>query len=259
MRGNTLSAAMPSHAQGLAKASIEFGYFDLLLLNCQAKLVESTRFDLTNPFFGHAHLGANFFERLWFVTMIEAESADYNFLLSFVKAFKNLPNLIFPLGLCPLQLQLVATGVLGRGKHLVVAGAKPIVLAMFAGNRAGIVLHDRPTGVGAEFVSAGEIKLLRRADERHIAVTHQFKKVIAAADVSFGDGNDEPQICANNLVFRRDRFVIVALDLVHQTALSPGWIERFSQFSGFVLQEIELSEDVLLLFARQQGHLIKAG
>ena len=69
-----------------------------------------------------------------------------------------------------------------------------------AGDRPSEVLHDRPRSVSAELVAARVIKLLHRADQRHVAVADQGEEVIGAGNVTFGDRNDQPQVALHDLV-----------------------------------------------------------
>ena len=78
-RGRDLRRLLRSSAE---RSSVDTGIpclhiqRDLLFLGCQAKLVQCSGFDLADPLFGDAKLRANFFQRAWFLRVIEAKAAD---------------------------------------------------------------------------------------------------------------------------------------------------------------------------------------
>ena len=79
-------------------------------------------------------------------------------------------------------LERLVAAVLGRrGEHLVLARAEAVAVLELVRNRPGEVLHDRPARVRAELVAAGEVELLDRPDQRHVAVAHQLEEVLDPA------------------------------------------------------------------------------
>ena len=133
------------------------------------------------------------------------------------------------------------------------------MVAVLVGDGAGEVLHDRPTGVGAELVAPRVVELLHRPHQRHVAVADQLEEVLRRAHVPLGDRHHQPQIGADDLVLGRHGLVVEPLDLVHQAALRPGRIELGAEPAGLVLQVVHLAEQVGFLLPRQQRHLVQAG
>ena len=106
------------------------------------------------------------------------------------------------------------------------AGAEAVAVAVLVGDGAGEVLHDRPTGVGAELVAPGEVELLDRPDQRHVAVADQLEEVLRRPDVPLGDRHDQPQVRPNDLVLRRHRLRRSSLSIWSiSAALGPRRIE----------------------------------
>ena len=65
-----------------------------------------------------------------------------------------------------------------------------------------------------------------------------------------GNRHDQPQVRADDLILKRYRFLIQRFDLVHQRALGARWVHLATKFTGLVLQEVELAEQVRFLLAR---------
>src|SRR3569623_2727768 len=157
--------------QGLSALQLSEPWnLDPLFLGGFAELAQGASLDLPLALFGDAHFCANFLERKRLLSAHQPEATDKNLLLSIVKPLQTATNLPLALLLGVFMLVLVAPFVLIGSKHFLVAGAKPIAVPQLVGDRACKVFHNRPTGISAELVAAGKVKLLYRANQRHVSV-----------------------------------------------------------------------------------------
>src|SRR5688500_2429755 len=139
----------------------------MLFLSSLAQLVQCSSFNLPNSLFRHTQLGANFFQSQRLVAVVQTEAANDNLLLALVKPRENPLDLPLTNVLRGFLTELIAAVVGLCGEHFVLARAEPVAMLELVRDRAGEVLHDRPTRVRAELVAAREIELLGRPDQRH--------------------------------------------------------------------------------------------
>ena len=142
-------------------------------------------------------------------------------------------------------------------EHRLLARHVPRGVVILLGYRAGVILHDRPTGVGAEFVAASVIESLDGSHERHVAVADGLEESRRPADMFLGDADDQSEVGLNDTLPDR-------IDLAHKIggALELGLgdtrrIDRFQDFVRLIFQEIVSPEQILLLLAREQRRSIK--
>ena len=131
-------------------------------------------------------------------------------------------------------------------------------MAMLVGDRAGIVLHDGPRGVRAEFVAPGVVELLDCSDERHVAVADQIEEAVARRYSPFGDRHHEAKVGPHDPVLDLDDLPVEAVDLIHYPGIGVVNVEFRPQRCRLVLQVVELPEQPHLLFASQKRNLVEA-
>src|SRR5436305_2213868 len=162
-------------------------HLDLFLVSGLPKLAQSPSLDLPNPLFGHSHFLADFLERQRLVRMIKPETTNDNLLLALVKPFEDSLDLRLPLSLRRLLLVLIRALILGRRECFQLARAETVAPAVFIRDGAREILHNRPTRISAELIAAGVVKLLNRADQRHIPVADQLEEIVGRTDMPLGD------------------------------------------------------------------------
>ena len=129
---------------------------------------------------------------------------------------------------------------------------------MFVRDGPGVVLHDGPRGIGAEFVPPGVVKFLNGSDQRHVAVTDEVEKAVAGRDPPLRDRHHEPQIGPHDPVFDFDDLPVKPVDLVHQPGIRTIHVKFRTECRRSILEVVELPEEPHLLLTRQQRHFIEA-
>ena len=69
------------------------------------------------------------------------------------------------------------------------------------GNRTGDRLTDPPGCIGRKLKAFGVVKFFNSFDQTHVAFLNQIQKQHAAADIFFGNRNDQTQIGRNQNAF----------------------------------------------------------
>ena len=78
-------------------------------------------------------------------------------------------------------LVLVVRQALGNAlEQLVAPGLVAVAVALVLGDRAGVVLHDRPRRIGAELEAARVVELLDGAHQRDVAVADDLEEIGAS-------------------------------------------------------------------------------
>ena len=85
------------------------------------------------------------------------------------------------------------------------------------GDGPGDGLADPPGGVGRELVAATVVELVGGPHQADIALLNEVQKLKAPVLIFFGDGNDEPQVGG-------DRVLFLALSLVSKPRLTASRI-----------------------------------
>lgn len=142
-------------------------------------------------------------------------------------------------------------------KHFVLTGPKSFAVLEFVGDRAGKVAHDGPGRIGAELVAPSVVKFVDCPHQGNVAVANQTKKIVARADVPLGDRHHQPQIRLDKTILDFDRLFVQLLNAIHQAVRGPCRYQIRAQLMRSVLQIIVFSEQMMLLFARQQRHVVQ--
>lgn len=103
-----------------------FGQIDLLLGGGEPKLAQRTGLDLADTFFRDPHRGTNFFQRLRFLRIIQAEPMDDNLLFSVVKAIQDLRDFVYALAMSDFLAKPVGAVFFRCAKSVFVTGSEPI-------------------------------------------------------------------------------------------------------------------------------------
>lgn len=83
------------------------------------------------------------------------------------------------------------------------------------GNGARNGLTDPPRGVRGELKALLVVELLDGADQTEVALLDQVKEQHAAADIAFGDGDDQTQVCADECLLGFEAHVLNARKTTH--------------------------------------------
>ncbi len=190
--------------------------------------------------------------------VVEPVAADDDRLLAGVEPVEKLAHLLQAVALGDPLLILIGPHVRRRLEHVHVGRPKPVSTLVLVGDRAGVVLHDRPRGVGAELVAPGIVELLDGPDERHVAVAHEVEEGVARRHTPLRDRHHEPEIGSHEPVFEGHDLGIDLVDLVHQPGAWMFRVELLAELRGLVLEVVELPEQPHLLLPREQRHFVKA-
>ena len=111
--------------------------------------------------------------------MVEPIAANDDRLLPRVEPIEKPAHLLEPVAGGHPLLILILPAVGSRLEKFHVGRSEAVAAAMLVGDRASVILDDRPRAVGAELVAPGVVKLFNRTDERHIAVAHQVEEAVS--------------------------------------------------------------------------------
>ena len=225
----------------------------------RSELAHRPRLDLTDAFLGHAQFRAHLLECQGLVAPLQAESPHNDLLLALVEPLQDAVHLV-PVPLVALfHVVRIGAVVQGRGKGLGDARLEPTLTPHFVGDAPRKVLHDGPARVGAELVAQRVVEFLHGPHQRHVAVADQFEETVLAAGVPLGNGDHQAKVRRDDLVLDRHGIAVELLDAVHQRDLGARGVELRPQLAGLVLQVVHLAEQVGLLLAREQRHLVQPG
>ena len=190
--------------------------------------------------------------------VVEPVAADDDRLLAGVEPVEKLAHLLQAVALGDPLLILVGPHIRRRLQHVHVGRPKPVSTLVLVGDRAGVILHDRPRGVGAELVAPGVVELLDGPDERHVAVAHEIEEGVARRHAALRDRDHEPEIGSHEPVFKGHDLGIDLIDLVHQPGARMLRVELLTELRGLVLEVVELPEQPHFLLPREQRHFVEA-